>query len=70
MAHDDFNPPNKQEVKILSLLSEGRTQKDVAAIIFRSLRTVQTYTYQMRRRYRCGSTGQLLLKANKRGWIE
>lgn len=62
-------PPKEKEIEILKHLSTGKSQGEVAKAIFRSIRTVETYIYLMKKRYRCGSTGQLLLKAQRQGWL-
>ena len=62
--------PTERETEILTLLNKGLSQVKVAKQLFLSPRTIETYLSIMRKKFNCGSTGQLIGKAVGKKWIE
>lgn len=62
--------PSAREIEILILLDRGLSQIGVAKELFLSPRTIETYVSQMKKRYQCGSSNQLVGKAVRLKWIE
>lgn len=60
--------PRQQQV--LRLLSEGRTQKEIASILDVSTRTVEFHKYELMRRLAVRSSAQLMALAARHGLIE
>jgi DNA-binding NarL/FixJ family response regulator len=60
--------PRQQQV--LRLLSEGRTQKEIASILDVSTRTVEFHKYELMRRLAVRSSAELMAVAARHGLIE
>lgn len=60
--------PRQQQV--LRLLSEGRTQKEIASILDVSVRTVEFHKYELMRRLAVRSSAELMAVAARHGLIE
>ncbi|HEX5227537.1 MAG TPA: LuxR C-terminal-related transcriptional regulator [Bryobacteraceae bacterium] len=60
--------PRQQQV--LRLLAEGRTQKEIAAIIDVSTRTVEFHKYELMRRLAVRTNVELMAVAARRGLID
>lgn len=60
--------PRQQQV--LRLLAEGRTQKEIAAIIDVSTRTVEFHKYELMRRLAVRTNAELMAVAARRGLID
>jgi DNA-binding CsgD family transcriptional regulator len=54
---------------VLRLIAEGRSMKQVAAVLQVSPRTVAFHKYRMMRRLRFGSTAELLVYAIRLGLV-
>jgi len=60
----------KKNKEVLQGLADGLTQRQIAKIIFRDVRTVEGRCYAMRKKLRCKTNYQLLAKAFRLKIIE
>jgi DNA-binding CsgD family transcriptional regulator len=59
----------EREVQVLKLLTEGKLSKEIGNILNISKQTVDTHRKNMLRKKNVGSTGELIGKAIRMGWI-
>lgn len=62
-------PPAPREVEIMTLIAEGSSSGRVAARLGISERTVDTHLARLFARYKCTTRTQLLLLADRHGWL-
>lgn len=60
---------NLRELEVLKRVAEGKSNKDIAAEIFLSERTVQTHMINIFRKLDVNSRTEAVLRALKEGWI-
>jgi DNA-binding CsgD family transcriptional regulator len=60
---------SKREKQVLSLLIDGKVSKEIGSILNISIRTVETHRKNMLRKNNLNSTGELIGKAIRNGWI-
>ena len=60
---------SEREMEILTLVSEGKTTKEIAAQLFVSARTVETHRVNMMKKLDVQNTAELIKKAAKLGLI-
>jgi len=65
----DFEHLQTRELEVLKLLAKGMSNKDVAAELYISERTVQTHLVNIFRKLGVSSRTQAVLDALKKGWI-
>ena len=65
----DFEHLQTRELEVLRLLAKGMSNKDVAAELYISERTVQTHLVNIFRKLGVSSRTQAVLDALKKGWI-
>ena len=65
----DFEGLHSRELEILKLVAEGKNNKDIAAELFLSERTVQTHMINIFRKLQVNSRTEAVLRALKEGWI-
>jgi DNA-binding CsgD family transcriptional regulator len=59
----------EREIQVLKLLAEGKLSKEIGAILKISKQTVDTHRKNMLHKKNLGSTGELIGKAIRMGWI-
>lgn len=59
----------EREIEILKLAAKGFTNKEIAAKLFLSRRTVQTHLANIFHKLEVGSRTEAILQALKRGWL-
>ncbi len=59
----------KQEMQILKLLVQGKTSKEIAALLFISRLTVDGHRKNMLRKANCKSTVELITKSLNENWL-
>lgn len=65
----DLEGLHQRELEILKRVAEGKSNKDIAAEIFLSERTVQTHMINIFRKLNVNSRTEAVLRALKEGWI-
>jgi DNA-binding CsgD family transcriptional regulator len=63
------NDLTEREIQVLKLLTEGKLSKEIGEILQISKFTVDTHRKNMLRKKNLGSTGELIGKAIRMGWI-
>lgn len=59
----DYRPLSERETEVLKYVSEGKTTKEIAAILFVSTRTVETHRVNMMKKLEVQNTAELIRKA-------
>lgn len=59
----DYRPLSDRETEVLKYVSEGKTTKEIAAILFVSTRTVETHRVNMMKKLEVQNTAELIRKA-------
>ncbi|MBM7635435.1 response regulator transcription factor [Streptococcus saliviloxodontae] len=66
----DPNPLSLQEQKVLDLLSQGLTNKEIAAALFLSNGTVRNYVSSIFNKLSVGTRIEAMTKARDKGWLD
>jgi DNA-binding CsgD family transcriptional regulator len=68
ITEDAGNMENERDQKLIKLLAEGQTQKEVAAQLHMSLSNIKTILSQLRLKYDCSNTSNLISHFMKNGF--
>jgi two-component system, NarL family, response regulator NreC len=68
-AHDSFELLSAREREVLQLLAEGRSNKDVAALLNLSLYTIETHRSNILQKLGLHSSAELILYAVRKGIV-
>lgn len=69
-AGEDHSLLTRREAEVLALVAEGRSNKEIAAILFISVNTVRNHLARMGKRLNTGSRTELVARARRVGILQ
>lgn len=70
IAGDDSRHPSNRELEVLYHISQGKTTKEIAAVLFVSENTVETHRKSLFQKLNAVNVADLIIKAVERGYIK